>query len=110
MRIPGFTAEASLTNTVEHFPTRRYTDSAPMSNAIYAAVPVGQDFPNHKCTCKKCGEKGADVTGQCASVCKDKTVYDKGSESYDYCKAAVKVVRPPWAWYGGSGWATFETL
>jgi hypothetical protein len=109
MSIPGFTAEASLAKTIGHFPTGYVINSAQMSNAIYAAVPVGQDFPNQKCTCKKCGTNGGDVTGQCASVCKDKTVYDKGSESYDYCKAAVRV-RPRWAWQGSSGWTTFETL
>lgn len=52
----------------------------------------GQEFPNTTCTCKSCGAKGADgkaqdVTGQCASVCKDKEVYSKGSEPHDYCKA-----------------------
>ena len=74
-----------------------------MISAIYAAAP-GQDFPNHKCNCKGCGANGGDVTGQCASVCKDKTVYNKGSESYDYCKAAVKV--RPWAWPVAGAWTT----
>lgn len=56
------------------------------------AKQKGQDFPDTKCTCKACettptgGKK--DVTGQCDKVCKDKTVYSKGSEPYDYCKAA----------------------
>ena len=31
---------------------------------------------------------GHDTTGDCASVCKDKTVYLKGSEPHDYCKAS----------------------
>jgi hypothetical protein len=61
--------------------------------AATAAQAKGQDFPGTKCTCKGCGNGGGDVTGQCASVCKDKTVYSKGSEPYDYCKAAM--VRPP---------------
>lgn len=61
------------------------------------AEQKGQDFPGTKCTCKGCettptgGKK--DVTGQCEKVCKDKTVYSKGSEPYDYCKAA-RVKRP----------------
>lgn len=67
---------------------------------VLAATPApaeqkGQDFPGTKCTCKSCGTnpKGekVDVTGQCATVCKDKTVYSKGSEPYDYCKAAARV-------------------
>lgn len=71
--------------------------------ALLAAGPAlaeqkGQDFPDTKCTCKSCGSnpKGekVDVTGQCATVCKDKTVYSKGSEPYDYCKAAAKVRMP----------------
>jgi hypothetical protein len=64
------------------------------SNSAQAAK--GQDFPNTTCTCKGCGSKGGDVTGQCASVCKDKTVYSKGSEPTDYCKAAR--VRLPKDW------------
>jgi hypothetical protein len=51
-----------------------------------ALAAKGQDFPNDTCTCKGC-EKGGDLTGNCASVCKDKTVYSKGSEPHDYCKA-----------------------
>lgn len=51
----------------------------------------GQDFPNTKCTCKGCGPNGGDVTGQCATVCKDKEVYGKGSEPYDYCKAKALI-------------------
>lgn len=60
-----------------------------------ALARKGQDFPGTTCTCKACGAKGADgkaqdVTGQCASVCKDKEVYDKGSEPHDYCKAKAR--------------------
>jgi hypothetical protein len=106
MAMPGFTAEASLARS-GHFPTGRHAinSSTQMISAIYAAAQ-GQDFPNHKCTCKGCGAKGVDVTGQCTTVCKDKTVYDKGSESYDYCKKAAKVVRPPWAWDWAGTWTT----
>ena len=53
-----------------------------------ALAAKGQDFPNHTCTCKGCGSTGGDVTGQCTTVCKDKTVYSKGSEPNDYCKAS----------------------
>ncbi|WP_162349019.1 hypothetical protein [Pseudoxanthomonas gei] len=63
------------------------------------AEQKGQDFPSTKCTCKGCGKNpttgaATDVTGQCATVCKDKTVYSKGSESYDYCKAAARTRIP----------------
>ena len=61
-----------------------------------AQAAKGKDFPNTTCTCKGCGNKGGDVTGQCDSVCKDKTVYSKGSEPNDYCKAAR--VRLPKDW------------
>lgn len=54
----------------------------------YAAP--GQDFPDATCTCKGCGTNGGDVTGSCPNVCKDKTVYDKGSEPHDYCKAKAR--------------------
>jgi hypothetical protein len=53
---------------------------------ILAEAGTGQDFPNTKCTCKGCDDNGGDLTGQCDTVCKDKTVYAKGSEPYDYCK------------------------
>jgi hypothetical protein len=94
MNTPGFTAEASLSKRSEHYQTERdVTDSSTqMIGAIYLAAP-GQDFPNHTCTCKGCAGGGGDLTGQCASVCKDKEVYAKGSESHDYCKAAF--VQPP---------------
>src|SRR6476659_3630242 len=52
----------------------------------------GQDLPDHTCTCKKCASNGGDLSGQCNSVCKDKTVYQKGSEANDYCKTAVRRV------------------
>jgi hypothetical protein len=53
---------------------------------IPAEAGNGQDFPNTKCTCQGCDSNGGDLTGQCDTVCKDKTVYAKGSEPYDYCK------------------------
>lgn len=61
--------------------------------ALHAqATNKGQDFPGTTCTCKNCGTdsqgRKTDVTGQCPAVCKDKTVYSKGSEPHDYCKAA----------------------
>ena len=95
MNIPGFTAEASIYKTSGHYQADRHAINASpqMMSAIVSAAD-GQDFPDHKCTCKGCGSGGGDVTGQCATVCKDKTVYDKGSESYDYCKKAA-VVGPP---------------
>jgi hypothetical protein len=94
MNMPRFTAQASLYKTSGHYQTDRHAinSSTRMISAIYSALD-GQDFPNHTCTCQGCAEGGGDVTGQCASVCKDKTVYSKGSEPYDYCKAAL--VRPP---------------
>jgi hypothetical protein len=54
----------------------------------FAEPAKGQDFPDSTCTCKGCGDKGGDLTGKCSNVCKDKTVYSKGSEPHDYCKAA----------------------
>jgi hypothetical protein len=47
---------------------------------------TGKDFPDTKCTCQECAPNGGDLVGQCDSVCKDKTVFAKGSETYDYCK------------------------
>jgi hypothetical protein len=44
-----------------------------------ALAAPGQDFPGVTCTCKGCASGGGDLTGDCASVCKDKTVYSKGS-------------------------------
>ena len=89
INMPGFTAEDSLYKTSGHYQTDKHAinSSTQMIGAIYAAAQ-GQDFPGIKCTCKGCGSKGGDVTGQCSSVCKDKTVFAKGSEPYDYCKAA----------------------
>lgn len=101
MNMPGFTAQASLYKTSGHYHTDKHAinSSTQMISAIYLAAP-GQDFPNHKCTCKGCGAKGEDVTGQCASVCKDKEVFAKGSEPYDFCKAKAAAIRPPIVvWY-----------
>jgi hypothetical protein len=99
MNMPRFTGEASLYKTSGHYHADRHAinSSTQMISAIYSAAQ-GQDFPNSTCTCKGCAS-GGDLTGQCASVCKDKTVYSKGSEPHDYCKAAV--MRPPWVfvWY-----------
>jgi hypothetical protein len=75
----SFFARAALTAGLAGF-------SAPA-----ALAAQGQDFPNKTCTCKGCASGGGDVNGQCGSVCKDKTVYSKGSESNDYCKAAAAV-------------------
>ena len=58
--------------------------------SLTSSAGTGQDFPGTTCTCQKCDSNGGDLTGQCSSVCKDKTVYSKGSEPYDYCKAEDK--------------------
>jgi hypothetical protein len=100
MNMPGFTAEISLYKTSGHYHTDRQAlnSSTQMTGAISLAAQ-GQDFPDTTCTCKGCGPKGGDVTGQCPSVCKDKTVFSKGSEPHDFCKAAR--VRPSrlFDWY-----------
>lgn len=62
-----------------------------------ALAAQGQDFPGTTCTCQKCAPGGGDLTGDCASVCKDKTVFSKGSEPHDYCKKA-KTVTPNSSW------------
>jgi len=74
--VAGFFACAILTAGLAGFP------------AAAALAAKGQDFPNTTCTCKGCASGGGDLTGKCGSVCKDKTVYSKGSEPHDYCKAA----------------------
>jgi hypothetical protein len=61
-------------------------------SASPALAAKGEDFPGTTCTCQGCAEGGGDVNGDCASVCKGKTVYSKGSEPYDYCKAAGRTV------------------
>jgi hypothetical protein len=58
-------------------------------SAPAALAAPGQDFPGVTCTCKGCASGGGDLTGDCASVCKDKTVFSKGSEPNDYCKASA---------------------
>jgi hypothetical protein len=75
----SFFARAALTAGLAGF-------SAPA-----ALAAQGQDFPDVTCTCKGCGSgtPPGDVTGQCPSVCKDKTVFSKGSEPNDYCKASA---------------------
>jgi hypothetical protein len=106
MNMPRFTAEASLYKTSGHYQTDRHAinSSTQMISAIYSAAN-GQDFPNSTCTCQGCAAGGGDLTGQCASVCKDKTVYSKGSLPHDYCKAAS--VAFPWGnvviWNPGGG-------
>ena len=100
MSMPTFSAEASLYKTSGHYHTDRHAinSSTQMTQMITAISPAakGQDFPDQKCTCKGCASGGGDVTGQCSNVCKDKTVYSKGSEPYDYCKATdTGLTRPP---------------
>ena len=60
------------------------------SAAAPALAAKGQDFPGTTCTCQGCAPGGGDTNGDCATVCKDKTVYSKGSEPHDYCKAAAR--------------------
>jgi hypothetical protein len=105
INIPLFTAEASLYGTRRPHQTDRHAinssrhgrSSALYSSAQHSVRPSlsgqGQDFPNQKCACKGCASGGGDQIGQCDTVCKGKTVYSKGSETYDYCKAAL--VRSP---------------
>ena len=61
-------------------------------SASAALALDGENFPGTTCTCQGCASGGGDLTGDCASVCKGKTVYSKGSEPHDYCKAAAKTV------------------
>lgn len=107
MHLPGFTAHASLSKTSGHYKTYRHA-STKMLRTVQPALP-GQSFPGTKCTCQGCGSGGGDLVGQCASVCKDKEVYAKGSKPYDYCKAAKR--RPGssvWGGVGGGGVVTFH--
>src|SRR5262245_9369192 len=60
-------------------------------SAPAALAAKGQAFPNTTCDCKGCASGVGDVTGQCGNVCKDKTVYSKGSQPHDFCKAAATV-------------------
>ena len=62
------------------------------SSSIAALAAKGKDFPGTTCTCQGCAPGGGDTTGDCASVCSDKTVYSKGSEPHDYCKAKALTV------------------
>ena len=62
------------------------------STADLALAADGQQFPGVTCTCQGCADGGGDVTGDCATVCKDKTVYSKGSEPHDYCKKAGRTI------------------
>ena len=60
--------------------------------SVSAALAADREsFPGTTCTCQGCASGGGDLTGDCASVCKGKTVYSKGSEPHDYCKAAGRV-------------------
>src|SRR5690348_16697382 len=61
-------------------------------SAPAALAAQGQDFPGTTCTCKGCAGGGGDVTGQCGNVCKNKTVFSKGSDPHDFCKAAAVTV------------------
>ena len=65
-------------------------------SASAALALDGESFPGTTCTCQGCASGGGDLTGDCASVCKGKTVYSKGSEPHDYCKAAAKTVTGNW--------------
>jgi hypothetical protein len=109
MNFPTFTAEASLYGSGQHRAARALNSRSERSSATRSLVypsARGQDFPDQKCACKGCGHGGGDVTGKCGSVSKDKTVYSKGSEPYDYCKAAA-VWRPPTRIFRISGGAMF---
>jgi hypothetical protein len=61
-------------------------------SATATLAAKGEDFPGHTCTCQGCAEGGGDTNGDCASVCKGKTVYSAGSEPHDYCKATGRTV------------------
>ena len=112
--IPGFTARASLyENGGQHAAGRLLFGSAARSfapNSVYLSAK-GQEFPDHTCTCKGCDPKGGDLTGQCATVCKDKEVYAKGSDANDYCKAALTGGRgyPLRGSFYSPGWPVFAS-
>jgi hypothetical protein len=109
MNLPGFTAAASLSHAGAHRPISAHAvrlyeggGSAVHSRSEYSVhlSAKGQDFPGTTCTCKGCTSGGGDLTGQCSSVCRDKTVYSKGSEPHDYCKAATRGSQPWWWNFG----------
>jgi hypothetical protein len=95
MNLPGFTGVTSLSHTSGHWQVSAHPSHARSENSVYLSA-MGQDFPGTTCTCKGCASGGGDLTGQCNSVCKDKTVYSKGSEPYDYCKAAARGSQQWW--------------
>jgi hypothetical protein len=71
--------------TLRHFLTCAALIASLELSSLTTLAGQGQDFPNTKCTCKECTSDNGDLIGQCNEVCKDKTVYAKGSEPYDYC-------------------------
>ena len=107
MNLPGFTAAFSLSAPSAYQQISVHGDHTRRDNSVYLSA-MGQDFPGSTCTCKGCASGGGDLTGQCSSVCKDKTVYSKGSEPHDYCKAAARVSPPWWGNIGGVSTGTFS--
>ena len=107
MNLPGFTAPFSLRHSGGYQQISAHGGHARSNNSVYLSAR-GQDFPGTTCTCKGCASGGGDLTGQCASVCKDKTVYSKGSEPYDYCKAAARVSQPWWGNIGSVSTGTYS--
>jgi len=95
MNLPGFRAACSLSHSSGYRETKPDAIHAQSAHSVYPSA-MGQDFPGTKCTCKGCASGGGDLNGQCSSVCKDKTVYSKGSEPYDYCKAAARGSQQWW--------------
>jgi hypothetical protein len=75
-----------MQSTLRFFAYSALAASLAWSSAIPALAASGKDFPGTTCTCQGCAPGGGDSTGDCATVCKDKTVYSKGSEPHDYCK------------------------
>jgi hypothetical protein len=96
MNLPRFTAPALLRQSKGHWQISAHAIRARSENSVCLSA-MGQDFPGTTCTCKGCASGGGDLTGQRSSVCKDKTVYSKGSEPYDYCKAATSGSQR-WRW------------
>jgi hypothetical protein len=107
MNLPRFTAALSLTQSSGYRQIKARAIHIRSENSVYLSAR-GQDFPGTTCTCKGCASGGGDLTGQCSSVCKDKTVYSKGSEPYDYCKAAARVSQPWWGNIGSVSTGTFS--
>ncbi len=104
MKMPGFTAEASLYKISGHCQPGRQALNLPAqtNSSIYPATMKGEDKTGKNCEREE--KNGSSTFGKCESVCKGKELTRDALNNRWVCKASA-IGRNPLGWLpvGGGG-------